>query len=86
MEQEQGLPDFRRSPLRLLRESFGYTRPQVKEFIGVSERRQADWESGDALPSLENAVALARLYHLSLKQICRFLGVDVSDVPDDKED
>lgn len=73
----------RSSSLRFLRESSGYTRPQVRQFIGVSERRQADWESGDALPSLENAVALARLYQISLKEICRVVGLDVSDVPGD---
>ena len=69
--------------MRFLREQSGYTRPQVRQFIGVSERRQADWESGDALPSLENAVALARLYQISLKEVCKVVGLDVSDVPDD---
>ncbi|MFB2878704.1 helix-turn-helix transcriptional regulator [Floridanema aerugineum] len=76
-------PEKEKSPLRVLREELGYTRPQVKAIIGVSERRQADWESGEALPSLENAVALARLYKVSLKTLCKAVGLDVSDIPND---
>ena len=72
-----------KSPLRLLREQAGLTRPQVKQLINVSERRQADWESGIAMPSIENVVALARLYKVSLKTICRSLDIDVTEVPDD---
>ena len=71
-----------KSPLRLLREKAGYTRPQVKQLIGVSERRQADWETGEALPNLENAVALARLYKVPLKEICVLVGIDTSGIPD----
>lgn len=69
--------------MRLIREGLGYTRLQVRAMIGVSERRQADWENGEALPSLENAVALARLYGISLKTLCKAIGLDVSGVPDD---
>ncbi len=72
--------------MRQLREQAGLTRPQVKQLIGVSERRQADWESGKAMPSIENIVALARLYKVSLKTICRSLSIDVTDVPDDLSD
>jgi transcriptional regulator with XRE-family HTH domain len=72
-----------KSPLRLLRERAGLTRPQVKEKIGVSERRQADWESGKAMPNAENMASLCRLYRVSLKTMLRSLGVDVSGIPDD---
>jgi transcriptional regulator with XRE-family HTH domain len=72
-----------KSALRQLREQAGLTRPQVKQLIGVSERRQADWESGKAMPSIENIVAMARLYKVSLKTMCRSLSIDVTDVPDD---
>jgi len=72
-----------KSPLRQLRENQGLTRPQVKQLIGVSERRQADWESGKAMPSIENIVAMARLYKVSLKTMCKSLDIDVTDVPDD---
>ena len=43
---EENLQEKEKSPLRLLREQAGLTRPQVKQHIGVSERMQADWESG----------------------------------------
>ncbi|MEH2371501.1 helix-turn-helix domain-containing protein [Nostoc sp.] len=74
-----------KSPLRLLREESGLTRPQVKQKIGVSERRQADWESGKAMPSAENVVALCRLYKVSLKTMFKSLGIDISGIPDDCE-
>lgn len=73
-----------KSPLRLLREQAGLTRPQVKQFIGVSERRQADWEAGKAMPSIENIVSLCRLYKISLKKICQVLDLDVTGIPDDE--
>lgn len=72
-----------KSQLRQLREGLGLTRPQVKQAINVSERRQADWEDGKALPSMENAAQLARLYKVSLKTIYRSVGVDTSGIPDD---
>jgi transcriptional regulator with XRE-family HTH domain len=72
-----------KSPLRLLREGAGLTRPQVKDKIGVSERRQADWESGRAMPNIENIAALCRLYRVSLKTMFGSLGISTSDIPDD---
>ena len=79
----EGSSNLEKSPLRLLRENAGLTRPQVKQHTGVSERRQADWESGEAMPNPENLIALARLYKVSLKTICISVGLDVSGVPDD---
>jgi transcriptional regulator with XRE-family HTH domain len=73
-----------KSALRTLRELAGLTRPQVKGFIGVSERRQADWESGEAMPSLGNFLALARLYKVSLKALAKSMRLDVSGIPDDE--
>ncbi|HAA28447.1 MAG TPA: XRE family transcriptional regulator [Cyanobacteria bacterium UBA8553] len=73
-----------KSPLRQLRERHQLTQFQLSIQIGVSERRLSDWENGKAKPSLENAVALARAYQVSLKVICQACGLDVSDVPDDK--
>lgn len=75
--------DQEQSPLRTLRELAGLTRPQVKGFIGVSERSQADWESGHATPSLENFLALARLYKVPLKVLAKSMRLDISGIPDD---
>lgn len=73
-----------KSPLRLLREQNQLTQFQLRQLIGVSERRFSDWENGRAKPSLENAVALARAYKVSLKVICQYCGIDVTGVPDDE--
>ena len=80
---EEDLQEKEKSPLRLLREKAGLTRPQVKEKIGISERRQADWELGKALPNAENILAMANLYQVSLKTMFEVLGLDVTKIPDD---
>jgi len=80
---EEDLQEKEKSPLRLLREQAGLTRPQVKEKIGISERRQADWELGKALPNAENILAMASLYQVSLKTMFEVLGLDVTKIPDD---
>ena len=81
-EENQDKPE--KSPLRLLRERSKLTQFQLRQLIGVSERRFSDWENGRAKPSLENAVALARVYKVSLKVICQYCGIDVTGVPDDE--
>jgi transcriptional regulator with XRE-family HTH domain len=73
-----------KSPLRQLREQNQLTQFQLRLLIGVSERRLSDWENGKAKPNLENAVALARAYKVSLKVICQACGIDVTGVPDDE--
>jgi DNA-binding XRE family transcriptional regulator len=73
-----------KSLLRQLREQNQLTQFQLRLQIGVSERRFSDWENGRAKPSLENAVALARVYRVSLKVICHYCGIDVTGVPDDE--
>ncbi len=80
---EENLQEKEKSPLRLLREQAGLTRPQVKQHIGVSERMQADWESGKSMPTVENVAALANLYQVSLKTMFELLGLDVTKIPDD---
>jgi transcriptional regulator with XRE-family HTH domain len=73
-----------KSPLRQLREQNQLTQFQLRLLIGVSERRLSDWENGKAKPNLENAVALARAYQVSIKVICQACGIDVTGVPDDE--
>lgn len=72
-----------KSPLRLLREQAKLTQFQLRQRIGVSERRLSDWENRKALPNLENAAALAKTLRVSLKQLYIALGIDVTGVPDD---
>jgi len=73
-----------KSLLRQLREQNQLTQFQLRLQIGVSERRLSDWENGKAKPNLDNAVALARAYRVSLKVICQACGIDVTGVPDDE--
>lgn len=73
-----------KSPLRLLREQAQLTQFQLRQRIGVSERRLSDWENKKAFPNLENTVALAKTLGVSLKQLCIALGIDVTGVPDDE--
>ena len=73
-----------KSPLRLLREDAQLTQFQLRQLIGISERRLSDWENGKALPNLENAVVLARTFKISLKHLCAALGLNVTGVPDDR--
>lgn len=82
-KQQEQKQEGRKTLIRTLREQKGLTRPQVRDTIGVSERRQADWENGSAKPDLENLAALARFYGVSLKTILEGLGIDVSGIPDD---
>lgn len=72
-----------KSPLRLLRERANKTQSQLAHDIGVSDRRIRDWEKGLALPSMENAAVLAQYYKVSLKEIFKAVGIDVSGIPDD---
>jgi predicted transcriptional regulator len=70
-------------PLRKFRDELNLTRPQVRQITGIAERTQADFESGKSIPTVENLVALARLYKQSLKTIIKSVGIDVTGIPDD---
>ncbi|MGL5872338.1 MAG: helix-turn-helix transcriptional regulator [Xenococcaceae cyanobacterium] len=70
--------------LKLLREKANLTQFELRKLIGVSERRLSDWENGKAKPNLENAVAIARTFQVSLKTVCELCGINVADVPNDR--
>lgn len=52
--------------LRELRASAGLSQSQLAAQLHVSRQAVTKWESGQALPDLDRAVALSRLYHISL--------------------
>ncbi|MBQ8655410.1 MAG: helix-turn-helix domain-containing protein [Clostridia bacterium] len=52
--------------LLTLRKRFGYSQECVAEKIGVSRQAVAKWESGETVPDLMNARALAELYDVTL--------------------
>ena len=71
--------------LRFLRENANLTQFELRKLIGVSERRLSDWENGKSKPNLENAVALARTFQVSIRTICQLCGVDVTGVPNEEK-
>ncbi|MBD2021237.1 helix-turn-helix transcriptional regulator [Leptolyngbya sp. FACHB-36] len=67
--------------LRLLRERAGLTLPELPRQVGVSDRNVWDWERGLVMPRLDRAVILARALNVSLKDLCRAIGIEVEDLP-----
>ena len=55
--------------LRNLRKLNKYTQEDVAEKINVSRQAVAKWENGDSLPDIDNCIALAKLYDVSLDNL-----------------
>jgi transcriptional regulator with XRE-family HTH domain len=52
--------------------------------IGTSHDQIVAWNKGDSFPSLPYLVSLSRNLNVPLKVLIGSLGVDVSDLPDDR--
>ncbi len=63
--------EFAFSSLKIYRQRYGYTQEQIAEKLGVSRQAVAKWERGDSLPSIENVIALADLYEVSVDSLVR---------------
>lgn len=59
--------------LKLYRKKCGFTQEQVAEKLGVSRQAVAKWERGETLPDIENVIALADLYEVSVDSLVRNL-------------
>ena len=70
-------------PVALLREEIGLTQAELAKTLGISRLTISAWESSRVTPSMENALALAALFKISLKTLMGYFDVDVSKVPDD---
>ena len=57
--------------MKIYRQRYGYTQEQIAEKLGVSRQAVAKWERGDSLPSIENVIALADLYEVSVDSLVR---------------
>lgn len=57
--------------LKFFRKKNGYTQEQIAEKIGVSRQAVAKWERGEALPDIENIVALADIYEVTIDSLVR---------------
>lgn len=52
--------------LQILRKTHKFTQEEVAEKIQVSRQAVAKWENGESLPDVNNCMALAQLYNVSL--------------------
>ena len=55
--------------LQMLRKMNCYTQEYIAEKIDVSRQAVAKWENGDSLPDIENCMALAKLYNVTLDNL-----------------
>ena len=58
--------------LNTLRKQMGYSQEEVAEKIGVSRQAVAKWENGETVPDLDNTVALAELYGVSIDNLVNY--------------
>lgn len=64
--------------LKLLRKQYGYTQEQIAEKLGVSRQTIAKWERGECLPDIENVIALADIYEVTIDSLVRNMAADSS--------
>ena len=57
--------------LKILRKQYGLTQEQIAEKLKVSRQTVAKWERGECLPDIENVIALADLYEITVDQLVR---------------
>ena len=66
--------------LSYLRKVHGYSQEVLAEKIGVSRQAIAKWEAGETVPDLENCIALADLYGVTVDDLIRY-EPDAQGVP-----
>ena len=55
--------------IALLRKKSGLSQEELGEKIGVSRQAVSKWESGKAVPELENLKELSRIFGVSLSEL-----------------
>ena len=58
--------------LKNLRNHHGYTQEDIAEHLQVSRQAVAKWEKGESMPDIENCMALAKLYDVTLDNLVNF--------------
>ena len=58
--------------LKSLRNHHRLTQEDVAEHLQVSRQAVAKWEKGDSMPDIENCMALAKLYNVTLDNLVNF--------------
>ena len=75
---------MKESNLKKLRKSAKLTQEQVAEKLNVSRQSVAKWESGDALPDIDNCIMLAKLYNVTIDDLVGYAKDQKSDAPSGK--
>ena len=65
--------------LQMLRKINKFTQEEVAEKINVSRQAVAKWENGDSLPDINNCIALAQLYDVTVDNLVN--GLEESNAP-----
>lgn len=68
--------------LKLFRKQNGFTQEQVAEKLGVSRQAVAKWERGESVPDIENVIALADMYEVTVDSLVR----NITALPDKRTD
>lgn len=68
--------------LKLFRKQNGFTQEQVAEKLGVSRQAVAKWERGESVPDIENVIALADMYEVTVDSLVR----NMTSLPDKSTD
>lgn len=66
--------------LKRLRIRYQLTQEEIAEHLNVSRQAIAKWEKGDSVPDIENCIALAELFHVTLDNLVQYhdeVGLDV---------
>ena len=69
------------SNLKKLRKSAKLTQEDVAEKLNVSRQSVAKWETGESLPDIDNCVALAKLYGVTLDELVKYARDPDNDTP-----
>lgn len=76
--------------LQELRKKNGLSQEELADKLGVSRQAVSKWERGEALPDIENLIALAKLYGVSLDDLVGNIkkeeNVDVDKKLENKEE
>lgn len=75
---------MKESNLKKLRKTARLTQEQVAEKLNVSRQSVAKWESGDALPDIDNCIMLAKLYNVTIDDLVGYAKDEKTDAPSGK--
>lgn len=70
--------------LKDLRKRLGKSQSELADILGVKQQAVSLWESGQRMPSLDNAVKLAKAFGVTLNELCLSMGIDIAGMPIDE--